>query len=151
MQNTQNAVSEIEISYTPKQLNFSRPKITCSQDIYKILLELFDSKLLTVKEECIALFLNRNNRITGWYKVSSGGITGTIVDVRLILSIALKSLSCGLILAHNHLSRNLKPSRADKDITSNVREAAKLMDIKLFDHLIITSEGYYSFADEGEI
>jgi DNA repair protein RadC len=151
MERTQNVVSEIEISYTPKQLNFSRPKITCSQDIYEILKELFDTKLFTVKEECIALFLNRNNIITGWYKVSSGGITGTVVDTRLILSIALKSLSCGLVLAHTHPSGNLKPSKADRDITSNIREAAKLMDIRLLDHLIITSDWYYSFADEGEL
>ena len=89
----QQIFSEIEISYTPKQLNFSLTKITCSQDIYEVLKKLFDMRLINVKEECIALFLNRNNIITGWYKVSSGGITGTVVDTRLILGIALKSLS----------------------------------------------------------
>ena len=108
-------------------------------------------KLMTIKEECFALFLNRNNRIFGSYKISSGGITGTVVDIRLILSIALKSLSTGLILAHNHPSGNLKPSNADVDKTQRLKEAAKIMDIKLLDHLIITTEGFYSFADDGEL
>ena len=148
-QNT--VVSEIEISYTPKQLTFSRPIITTSNDVYEIFKELFDTKLLNIKEECIVLFLNRCNKITGWHKVSSGGITGTVVDIRLILSIALKSLSCGLLIAHNHPSGNLKPSAIDIKLTTSLKEAAKMMDIKLLDHLIITVDGYYSFADEGLI
>jgi DNA repair protein RadC len=151
MQQKNTVVSEIEISYIPKQLTFNRPIITTSNDVYEIFKELFDIKLLSVKEECIVLFLNRCNRITGWYKVSSGGITGTVVDIRLILSIALKSLSCGLVLAHNHPSGNLKPSIIDMELTARLKEAAKLMDIKLLDHLIITSEGYYSFADRSEM
>jgi len=81
--------------------------------------------------------------------LSKGGITGTIADVRLILSVALKTLASGLILAHNHPSGNLKPSEADKQITSKIRQAAKLLDIELLDHIIISSEGYYSFTDDG--
>ena len=107
--------------------------------------------LLTIKEECIPLFLNRSNSLIGSYKVSSGGITSTVVDIRLILSIALKSLSCSLILAHTHPSGNLKPSTTDMEMTYKIKEAAKFMDIRLLDHLIISTEGYYSFADEGEL
>ena len=151
MGNINTIVSEIEISYSPKYLGFSKPKIKCSQDIYEILKELFDVNALTIKEECIALFLNKNNRIIGSYRVSSGGITSTVVDIRLILSIALKSLSCGLILAHTHPSGNLQPSRNDIDLTHNLREAGKMMDIRLLDHLIISSEGYYSIADNAEL
>ena len=151
MGNINTIVSEIEISYTPKYLGFSKPKIKCSQDIYDILKELFDVNALTIKEECIALFLNRSNRIIGSYKVSSGGITSTVVDIRIVLGIALKSLSCGVILAHTHPSGNLQPSKADIDLTHNFREAARLMDIRLLDHLIISTEGYYSFADEGNL
>jgi len=150
MQKT-NTLNEIEITYLPRYLGFSKPIIKRSQDIYEILIELFDITALTIKEECIALFLNRNNRIIGSYKVSSGGITSTVVDIRLVLGIALKSLSCGLILAHTHPSGNLQPSRADIDLTHNLREAAKLMDIRLLDHLIISTEGFYSFADEGNL
>ena len=83
------------------------------------------------------------------YQLSKGGIKGTIADVRLILSVALKTLATGLILVHNHPSGNLKPSEADKHITSKIRQAAKLLDIELIDHIIISSEGYYSFMDEG--
>jgi len=142
-------ISEIEISYRPKRISFSHSKITCSNDIYEILKELFDASQLTIKEECIALFLNRNNKLTGAYKVSSGGITGTVIDIRLVLSIALKSLSCGLILAHTHPSGNLRPSKADIDLTQRLKEAANLMDLQLLDHLIISSDSYYSFSDEG--
>ena len=150
MQKT-NTLNEIEITYLPRYLGFSKPIIKRSQDIYEILIELFDITALTIKEECIALFLNRNNRIIGSYKVSSGGITSTVVDIRIVLGIALKSLSCGLILAHTHPSGNLQPSKADIDLTHNLREAGRLMDIRLLDHLIISTEGYYSFADEGNL
>jgi DNA repair protein RadC len=149
MPNINMQVSEIELSYNPKYLTFDRPKITCSKDVYEVFMQLFDHKLLNIKEEFFVVFLNKSNRILGSHKISSGGITGTVVDIRLILSIALKSLSCGLLLAHNHPSGNLKPSKADVDITHNMREAAKYMDIQLLDHLIITNEGYYSFADGG--
>jgi DNA repair protein RadC len=94
------------------------------------------------------LYLNRANKVIGSYQLSKGGITGTIADVRLILSVALKTLASGLILAHNHPSGNLKPSEADKQITNKIRQAAKLLDIELLDHIIISSEGYYSFADD---
>jgi DNA repair protein RadC len=151
MQNQNTMVAEIEISYTPKYLSFKQSVIKSSQDVYEVFKELFDPKLMHIKEEFFVIFLNKANRIIGSYKVSSGGITGTVVDVRLILSIALKSLSCGLLLAHNHPSGNLKPSQADIDITYKIKEAARLMDIRLLDHLIITTEGYYSFNDEGEL
>ena len=143
--------AEIEISYKPKFLSLAQNKATSSKDVYQIFLSLFDPKQLHIKEECYALFLNRNNRIFGSYKVSSGGITSTVVDIRLILSIALKSLSTGLIIAHSHPSGNLVPSNADFQITKRLKEAAELMDISLIDHLIISCDSYYSFADHGEM
>ena len=103
---------------------------------------------MNIKEEAVVLFLNRGNRVLGGYKVSSGGITGTVVDIRIILAIALKCLASGMILAHTHPSGELNPSNADKGLTQKLKEAANLMDISLLDHLIITSETYYSFADE---
>ena len=142
---------EIELSYKQKDLKLKHDKIVRSEDIYTVFLELFDNRLLTIKEECYVLYINKSNRITGFYKLSSGGITGTIVDIRLIMAIALKSLSLGLILAHSHPSGNLKPSPADFFATDRLRTAAQLMDIRLIDHLIITTNGYYSFSDQGEI
>lgn len=96
------------------------------------------------------MYLNRANRVIGVYKVSVGGITGTVADPRLILSVALKSAATSIILAHNHPSGNLKPSRADLELTTKIKTAAQLMDITVLDHLIVTSdEGFLSFADEG--
>lgn len=100
-------------------------------------------------EEFKVVFLNRANRVIGVYDASSGGITGTVADPRLILAAAIKSLAVSIILSHNHPSGNLKPSKADEDLTTKIKEAAKYHDIRVIDHMIITSEGYYSFADEG--
>ncbi len=140
--------SEIQIKYEPKVQPVNRPKIKSSEDAYQQCLNFFNGDSMNIKDEAVVLFLNRGNRVLGGYKVSSGGITGTVVDVRIILSIALKSLACGIILAHNHPSGELQPSRSDKELTQKLKEAAKLMEITLLDHLIITSMSYYSFADE---
>ena len=143
--------SEIQIKYEPRVQPINQPRIQSSEDAYLQCLYFFSLENLNIKEEAVVLFLNRSNRVLGGYKVSSGGITGTIVDVRLILSIALKCLASGIIIAHNHPSGELIPSRTDKELTQKLKEAAKLMDISLLDHLIITCEAYYSFADEGVI
>jgi DNA repair protein RadC len=84
-------------------------------------------------------------------KVSSGGITGTIVDQRIVLGTALKAAATAIILAHNHPSGNLQPSQSDIDLTTRMKAAATFMDITIIDHLIVTDENYYSFADEGII
>ena len=102
-----------------------------------------------MQEEFKVLLLNSANKVTGLYEASSGGITGTVADPRLILAAALKSLSVSVILSHNHPSGSLKPSRADEELTVKIKEAAKYHDIKVFDHLIVAADGYFSFADEG--
>ena len=83
--------------------------------------------------------------------ISQGGLSGTIIDVRIILKMALEKLACSIILCHNHPSGNLIPSQADKDITNKIKEAGKFMDIPVLDHLIIGNDAYFSFADEGLI
>ncbi len=143
--------TEIQIKYEPNVRPLDRPKILTPEDAYLQCLFFFKQDNLSIKEEAVVLFLNRGNRVLGGYKLSSGGIAGTIVDIRIILSIALKSLASGLILAHNHPSGELTPSRADKELTQKLKEASKLMDILLLDHLIIDKSNYYSFADNGEI
>ena len=99
-------------------------------------------------EEFWVLHLSRSNRILAWKKISQGGIAGTVTDVRLILKDALENTASSLIICHNHPSGNLQPSEADKEITLKIAEAAKIMDIRLLDHLIIGEGGYFSFADE---
>jgi len=100
-------------------------------------------------EEFWIIYLNRRNGILGSEKLSQGGITGTVIDVRLVLKKALEKNSTSLIGCHNHPSGNLEPSEADKKITRQLKEAAAIMDIPLIDHVIVTQSGFFSFADEG--
>ena len=95
------------------------------------------------------LFLNRANKINHFEIVSEGGITGTVADPRVILKKALEEDAVNLILCHNHPSGSLRPSRADEDLTAKIKQAAFYFDIKVLDHIIVSEEGYYSFADEG--
>ncbi|MES2514363.1 MAG: DNA repair protein RadC [Bacteroidota bacterium] len=112
--------------------------------------DLFRSKLSDLPhEEFWVIFLSRSNSVLKTECISKGGISGTVVDVRLILKPALECLASSVILAHNHPSGNLKPSQEDIHLTKKIKDAAKLMDIGLQDHLIIGDQTYYSFADEG--
>lgn len=142
-------VAEVELIYKSKVKASERPLIRCSKDSYNILWSVWDPNKIEMLEEFKVLLLNRGNKVIGLYDVSSGGITGTVADPRLILATAIKSLAVSIILSHNHPSGNLKPSKADEEITIKINEAAKYHDIKVLDHIIITSEQYYSFADEG--
>ncbi len=101
------------------------------------------------REVFAVLFLNQANRVNHFEIVSQGGITGTVADPRLILKKALDHHAVNIILCHNHPSGNLKPSKADEDLTHKIREAARFFDIKVIDHIIVSSSGYFSFADEG--
>ena len=100
-------------------------------------------------EEFWVLFLNRQNKIIDKQRLSQGGMTGTVIDVRLVIKMALEKHATSLIIAHNHPSGNLEASDADRKITRQLKDAAAIMDIPIIDHLIITREGYFSFADEG--
>jgi DNA repair protein RadC len=108
------------------------------------------SVLRDQQQELFAVvFLNQANKVNHVEIISQGGITGTVADPRLILKKALEKNAVSLILCHNHPSGSLKPSRADEELTHKIKEAAKFFDIKVLDHLIVSEEGYYSFADEG--
>lgn len=118
----------------------------------KIAYQLFNALLSDLPhEEFWILFLNRNNRVIQKSCISKGGVSGTVVDVRLILKPAIECLASGIILGHNHPSGNLKPSQEDIQLTQKVKQAAKLIDVSILDHLIIGDQNYYSFADEGII
>jgi DNA repair protein RadC len=95
------------------------------------------------------MLLNRQNKVTGIFTVSLGGIAGTVADPKLIFGCALKAAASGIILAHNHPSGCLQASHADIDLTKKLRDGGKLLDIQILDHIIITGEAYFSFADEG--
>lgn len=108
------------------------------------------TKLKDYRHEVFAvLFLNRANKINHFEIVSEGGITGTVADPRVILRKALEQDAVNIILCHNHPSGSLKPSRADEQLTIKIKEAARFLDITVIDHVIVSEDGYYSFADEG--
>jgi len=142
-------VAEVELVYKTTVRASERPKISSVKDCYELLKEYWNENTIEMQEEFKVLLLNRGNKVIGIYEASSGGITGTVADPRLILAAAIKSLAVSIILSHNHPSGNLKPSRADEELTQKIKMAACYHDIKLVDHIIITSEGYYSFAEEG--
>ena len=105
--------------------------------------------LIEIQEECKVLLLNNGNRLLGVYHVASGAIDHVSIDNRLILACAIKATATALVLAHNHPSGSLQPSKGDLDATQKLKEAAKLFDIEILDHLIITADEYVSFAEEG--
>lgn len=125
-----------------------KKKIKSSKDVF----EIFNSLLCDLPyEEFWVLMLNRSNSIIEKIKISQGGISGTVTDVRIILKQALDFMACSMILCHNHPSGNLKPSDSDISLTHKLRDAGKLMDIAVLDHVIVGEQGYYSFADEGRL
>ena len=148
---TTEKLSEIKLYYKPRKT--LAPRITCSGDAYKQVLKFYDKNTIALQEQFIIIYLNRANTVLGAHQLFTGGLTGTIADIRLIMGIALKSLACGIIISHNHPSGNLNPSEADRTLTEKVKKACDLMDIKLYDHIIVSPyEGsFYSFADEGLI
>src|SRR5687767_12774577 len=120
--------------------------VTSSNDIAEFL----QIKLKDYRHEVFAvLFLNKANKINHFEIISEGGITGTVADPKLILKKALEENAVHLILCHNHPSGSLRPSRADEQLTVKIKEAARLLDISVLDHIIVSDAGYYSFADEG--
>ncbi|QDW18947.1 DNA repair protein RadC [Flavobacterium sp. KBS0721] len=121
-------------------------KVTSSKKVFEMMQPIIGE---LTHEEFWVLFLNNSNKIISKSQLSKGGITGTIVDARLVFKLALENGATGLILCHNHPSGNLQPSDADKEITKKLKLAGESLDVKVLDHLIITESKYYSFVDEG--
>ncbi len=142
-------VAALELGRRRKlQENFRRPKISSSHDVFNIMQPILGD---LPHEEFWVLLLNRSNKVITKFKISQGGVSGTVIDVRIILKPAIENLASSIVLCHNHPSGNIYPSEADEKITDKVSEAADIMDIKVLDHLIVTDENYFSFADEGKI
>jgi len=125
-------------------------KISQSKDVADYIRQIYPVEI-NIREAMVVLYLNNSNRTLGWSIASIGGITGTMVDVRLVLRDALLTQATSLVLIHNHPSSNLNPSQADISITEKVKKAGELMDLRLLDHLILTEDAYYSFADKGKL
>lgn len=139
-------VSALELGRRRKEQDMQqRPRITCSKEVY----ELVKSDMLYLPhEELWVILLNKSNFVLKKQKVGQGGIGETIADPRIIFKLALENLASAMILVHNHPSGNLKPSTADRELTRKFKEAGKIMEITLADHLIFTDHSYFSFVDE---
>jgi DNA repair protein RadC len=142
-------ISEISISYSNS--NQGKLKVTKSKDGFDVLLNSWNKNTIELQEEFKILLLNRSNTILGVYSMSKGGVSGTIVDAKLVFSAALKCNASSIIIAHNHPSGNVTPSEADKQITQKLKKAGGYLDIVVLDHLIITKDDFYSFSDNGLI
>lgn len=142
-------VQEVQIVYKQKFKPSERPKITTSQESYRVLISVWNLEIIGFIEEFKVLLLNRANRVIGCFEVSSGGICGTVVDPRVVFAAAIKCCATSIILAHNHPSGNLTPSEPDIYLTNRLKEGGRLLEIEVLDHIILTNESYYSFADEG--
>ena len=145
---TQN-IAEVQISYSSKVPAKDRLQVKGSKNAADALRLVYPG--MEHREYFYVLLMNRANKILGYYQVSSGGISGTVVDQRIVFQAAIKANASAMILAHNHPSGQLTPSQADIDLTRKMKAAGEIMDIPVLDHLIMTEESYYSFADEGLI
>ena len=141
------SIAEVQISYSSHVKAKDRMKVTGSKDAadaFRIFWPAYDHI-----EFSYLLMLNRQNQILGYHQLSKGGMTGAVVDVRVIFQVALKASCTSILIAHNHPSGNLEASDADRKITRQIKEAGVILDIPLLDHLIMTTDSYYSMADEG--
>lgn len=142
-------ISEVKLTYKLKQKASELPIIKTSNDAYAPLNTNWDKGLLEFLEQFKIILLNRASKVLGIAEISLGGVSGTVADPKIIFATALKACASSIFLAHNHPSGNLTPSAPDLDLTNKIKQGGLLLDIAVLDHIIIISEGYYSFADEG--
>jgi DNA repair protein RadC len=127
---------------------FRKVKINTSKDAFDYMMN-FYSDDIEVYESMFAIYVNKAHNTVAWVKISQGGTSGTVVDVKIVCKYAIDLLASGVIVAHNHPSGVLKPSEHDKKLTENLKDGLKLFNIDLLDHLILSNSSYYSFRDEG--
>lgn len=144
-----NLLPEFKISLKKKGSFEEMFPVNRSEDAADICRKCFQADMIDWKEEFIVIALNRANKVLGFYKVSSGGVAGTVCDPKVIFQFALLCNASRLILSHNHPSGNLQPSAGDREITNKIVKGGEMLDIQVLDHIIVTSEGFFSFCDEG--
>lgn len=142
-------VAEVKLSYRSRVRPSERPLVSSSIDCHNVLKANWDAGKLEFVEQFKVMLLNRANRVLGIYELSTGGVAGTVADPKLVFVAALKACASSIVLCHNHPSGNTKPSAADLQLTKKMKQAGELLDIVVLDHIILTSESYYSMADEG--
>ena len=144
------AIKEYTLKIDSKNTSFLKCKISKSQDAYEYIKQFYFDDI-EIYESFFVLMVNRANITTGFVKISHGGTAGTVADPKIIAKYAVDSLASGIILAHNHPSGNEKPSTCDENLTKKIKSALLLLDIPVLDHIILTENSFYSFADEGNL
>ncbi len=144
------SIAEVRLTYESKVKPSDRPRVTSSEQAFRLFLEYWDDSITHV-ESMKVMLLNRASRVLGIADLSTGGTNGCLVDVKVLFQYAIKANASSIILAHNHPSGNLEPSEADNRITNNVKEALKLVDIQLLDHLILTYEEKYANIETDDL
>lgn len=145
MKTYKSTVPELALHYKPSDI--PKAKIQCSRDAADYARQFYHEDLL-LYESFFMILLNGANNTIGWVKISQGGVSATVADPKIIAKYAVESLASGVIMVHNHPSGNTRPSEADKRLTKTVKEGLKLLEVAALDHIILTEEGYCSFADE---
>jgi DNA repair protein RadC len=147
-----NLVAELQLKYVPRKAKKTYCAIHTSNDAYQILYPLFNPSTIRLKEQLVVLYLNNTAAVIGYFNCLIGGTDGTCVDIKIILSVALRCMAKSIILAHNHPSTKMIPYLADKKITASLKQVANFHGIELLDHLIVSAnKDFYSFADHGII
>ena len=141
-------ISEYSLKYT--KTDIQKTKVTTSESASNVIRKFYFDDI-NIYESFFILLLNRANNTTGFAKISQGGTAGTVVDIKIIAKYAVESLSSAVIICHNHPSGDKRPSDADLNITRRIKDALLLLDVKLIDHIIITENDFYSFADNGNL
>ncbi len=141
--------AEIQVSYPGPDFITTAHQISSSHDAYELCMNIWNDETIALYEEFVVIYLNQNNRVIGYRLIGRGSTNACVVNVKLLIWLGLSCNCTSLILAHNHPSGNLEPSNNDVILTKKIQKAAELFEIKVLDHLIITTERYYSFSDEG--
>lgn len=144
-----NQITEIDIVYRNKKKVAEQPRVCTSEEAYNLFSNAWDMGKIELQEQFKVMLLDRKNSCIGISTVATGGMTGCLVDLRLVFAMALKARATGIIIAHNHPSGNPEVSEEDKFLTRKFTEAGNLLDIKVLDHIVVNKEGYTSFSDRG--
>ena len=148
MKKNKNTISEYSLKYTKSEIQ--KTKVNTSESASNVFRQFYFDDI-NIYESFFILLLNRANNTTGFAKISQGGTDGTYVDIKIIVKYAVEALSSAVIICHNHPSGNITPSEADINITKKVKDVLLLLNIKLIDHIILSENTYYSFADNGDL
>lgn len=144
-------LNQYTLAYKSKKKIMKKQEIKCSEDAYNIAKMLFDKHTKDIVEEFLIMLIDVKMMLIGWARISMGGISATVVDQRIVFSLALQTNSARIILVHNHPSGIAEPSERDKIVTKKLVACGKFLDIVIADHIIISDNDYYSFADEKKL